>query len=470
MQILNERYYFSRYAHVVMKNNIYAFYHSLRMKPVYVKKEIYELLQYRRFENEGNDYLELENPDEAKLLRETIDVLLKNKILSENENTDDKVLPIFQKALRPPYIKTVFFIVTDHCNFGCKYCYLEKEIEKQGVKTSHMTKETAKQAVAFFARLTRLESKRFDEDKQIILYGGEPLINFDAVEIIMAEIKNLQKQQLLTKNLKINMISNASLITDNIAHKLKEYGIGLSISIDGDEDATNSSRCYANGKPVYNDIRRGMEICKQQGLPFGLSVTLTESSLKNPDETANIIFNTGAVSLGLNPILQTNDDIELPDSYAEKAADFIIESYQKYRKKGISEDRMMRKAIAFAQSKVYPFDCNAAGGNQIIITPEGKVGVCQGLIYAGNFIVTDIYDESFNPAQNETYIEWSKRSPLNMDECKDCIALGICGGGCPFVAERKEGSIWGIDRQFCVHAKKATKWLIFDLFEQATVG
>ncbi|MDZ7743785.1 MAG: SPASM domain-containing protein [Bacteroidota bacterium] len=467
MQSINEKYYFSNFAHVVSKNGIYAFYHSLRMKPVFVKKEIYELIMDRKHESPAKDYLEINPRDKNELIEQTIAALLDNKILSKDKNTDQEVLRVFRKSLKQPYVKTAFFLLTDKCNFACKYCYLEKEVEKRGKVPGHMSEETARQAVEFFARLTRLDSARFHEEKQIIFYGGEPLMNFAVLETILAEIKKLQHKQLLTKNLKLNMISNGSLITAGIARKMKESGIGLSISIDGDETATNSSRCYASGKPVYEDIRKGMDICKQENFPFGLSVTLTESSLNNTEKTSNIIFDTGAVSLGLNPILQTSDDIELPADYAERAADFIIESYQKYRKQGISEDRMMRKAHAFKHSTVYPFDCHAAGGNQIIVTPEGKVGICQGLMYAGKYDVTDVYDDSFVPTQNEIYLEWSKRSPLNMDECKDCLALGICGGGCPFVAESKEGSIWGIDRQFCVHAKKTTEWLIFDLFEQA---
>ncbi len=469
MQSISEKYYFSGFAHVVSKNDVYAFYHALKMKPVFVNKAIYETIMDRRIEDPEKDYIETKPEDKDELLEQTIAALLDNKILSKDKNTDEGVLKVFRKSLKQPYVKTAFFLVTDKCNFGCKYCYLEKEIEKGGKAPSHMSEKTARAAAAFFARLTRLDPARFDEEKQIIFYGGEPLMNFGVIENIIDEIKNLQHRQQLTKNLKLNMISNASLINADLARKMKELGISLSISIDGDESATNSSRCYASGKPVYNDIRRGMEICKEEGLPFGLSVTLTESSLENARGTRNIVFDTGAVSLGLNPILQTSDDIEMPADYAEKAADFILDSYQDYRKKGISEDRMMRKAHAFKNASVYPFDCHAAGGNQIIVTPEGKVGICQGLMYAGKYVVTDVYDDSFLPEQNEIYIEWSKRSPLNMDACKDCIALGICGGGCPFVAEHKEGSIWGIDRQFCVHAKKTTEWLIFDLFEKANV-
>lgn len=62
------------------------------------------------------------------------------------------------------------------------------------------------------------------------------------------------------------------------------------------------------------------------------------------------------------------------------------------------------------------------------------------------------------------------RSPLNMPECQDCPALGICGGGCPYQSELEMGSIWALDKRFCIHAKMTLEWLIWDLFKQTQVS
>lgn len=47
------------------------------------------------------------------------------------------------------------------------------------------------------------------------------------------------------------------------------------------------------------------------------------------------------------------------------------------------------------------------------------------------------------------YKEWQKRSPLYMEECYDCPALGICSGGCVINTERKFGTIHRPDPRFC---------------------
>lgn len=58
----------------------------------------------------------------------------------------------------------------------------------------------------------------------------------------------------------------------------------------------------------------------------------------------------------------------------------------------------------------------------------------------------------------------------NIFQCKNCPALGICGGGCPFQAEIEKGSIWDLDERFCIHAKLTLEWLIWDLLKQTQTG
>jgi len=53
-----------------------------------------------------------------------------------------------------------------------------------------------------------------------------------------------------------------------------------------------------------------------------------------------------------------------------------------------------------------------------------------------------------------------------MPECQGCFALGICGGGCPYQSELETGSIWGLDKRFCIHAKMTLEWLVWDLYKQ----
>ena len=62
--------------------------------------------------------------------------------------------------------------------------------------------------------------------------------------------------------------------------------------------------------------------------------------------------------------------------------------------------------------------------------------------------------------KDKNFIEWSQLTPVNHEECMECPALGICGGGCPINAMHlKPGNtIHSIDERFCVHSKKTLEF------------
>lgn len=76
------------------------------------------------------------------------------------------------------------------------------------------------------------------------------------------------------------------------------------------------------------------------------------------------------------------------------------------------------------------------------------------------------FTKGFDPEDHPYWKEWKMRSPLNMPQCFDCIALGNCGGGCPYSADVNSGNIWSIDKRFCVFSQKVIIFLVKDLIKQ----
>ena len=71
-----------------------------------------------------------------------------------------------------------------------------------------------------------------------------------------------------------------------------------------------------------------------------------------------------------------------------------------------------------------------------------------------------------NPLEHPLWNEWRQRSPLSMEQCRDCIALSLCGGGCPYSADIRHGTIWSLDDIFCVHAQKTVTFLLEELIQE----
>lgn len=460
--------FFSRYTHIFennFDNNILAYYHALRLKPVYVTRSMHEYVQEFIKTNDINTIKNKISADNFKMFKSLIDIMIQYKIIIADKGYDDKVLAAIKDSLPEPYISVCYFIMTEFCNLSCSYCFIENGMDANAHNRKIMSINTVKQGLDFYCRQISLKPELFNQEKSIIIYGGEPLTNFDNVCYLLDLIKDYKECGKLPNSLSVALLTNGTLMNDEIALKLSKYDLSVSISLDGADADANSCRKYRAGDSAYNDIIRGVDISMRHGLDCGLSVTLTDKSLESLDKMEKIVEETGVKSLGFNMIM-TDEFFQVSDDYNRKASMFVIESFQRFREKGIYEDRMMRKLKAFTKSKLYLFDCAAAGGNQMVIAPDGKVGCCHGALYNREYFPTSVDNIDFNPTTNKDYLAWADRTPINMEECQKCVALGICGGGCALTAKKNKGGLMDLDERFCVHAKMTLNWMIWDLFNQ----
>jgi len=456
---------FSRYLFTYERDNIIAMFHSLKMKPVYIEKKflslIEEIIKSDKFINNEQIKKTYSNGD---ALITVINALVENRVLNDSKNKDDEVISYFRNSLSTGNIKIAYFILAEACNLACPYCF-ENANDCSFDSDKIMSEEIAFKSIDFFEKMLSLYDSK-DEEKTIIFYGGEPLLNYNVLIKILKEIKKRKTNNDLWQNVSLSIVTNGVLLTENILKELVKYDVSVAISIDGPKYITDQNRIDKKGDSVFNEIMRGIHLCKENKIPLSLSMTLSEDAVKNNQDVMDFIEDVKPNAIGFN-ILMTDKDFQPYDNYNEEAADFLIRAFKKFRKENLYEDRMMRKVKSFVKSEVYPFDCGGTGANQVVLSSSGKVGICHGYLQDKKFFPTDVSNLDFNPKDDEVFNDWSKRSPLNMEECQDCIALGICGGGCPMNAERNLGSIWNLDERFCLHAKKTLEWMVWDLFDNS---
>lgn len=453
----------SRFTHIFELDTAVALYHSLRMKPVYLKKDTYENLQVWLASSFCIDYDTAPDSIKNEVLQ-----LKKWKILTCSEGEDDKVLEYIKSRIPSPAISVCYMILSEQCNLACKYCFLgnnDSEKRKQ-FDLQNMSIETADNAIEYFLRQLRLSGLDFEREKPVVIfYGGEPMVNYPVLVYIAEKLISLRKTEKCLKNLEMSIVTNGLLLDDEKILKLKDLGIGIAISIDGFTEQENEMRVDKNGEIVFKKILKKITRCQELGINVSLSVTLSEETIKNKENIIKLVEKYGIKSFGFN-IMMSSDTFVIPDSYNEAAAQFIIDEFIQLRELGIYEDRMMRKLDAFSKAQVYYSDCAATSGGQIVIAPNGKVGICHGCLHDKKYFVSDVSDKTFDCREDENFNEWSQRTPVNNEECLDCPALGICGGGCPLNAMylNEGNTIHSIDTRFCNHAKKTLNFLVHDLY------
>ncbi|MBN1159771.1 MAG: SPASM domain-containing protein [Candidatus Diapherotrites archaeon] len=102
------------------------------------------------------------------------------------------------------------------------------------------------------------------------------------------------------------------------------------------------------------------------------------------------------------------------------------------------------------------------------VMPDGSIGICHYAATVGIWCMGHVNDKGIEKKllTNDIIREWAERSPINMSECEDCPGLVMCGGGCPYQAYEKKGSIWALDENFCIHCKESINWLMHDLYRE----
>ncbi len=453
----------SRFTHSYDLGEAVALYHSLRMKPVYLSKDALKSLQAWLASSFCD---KIENAPEEILAE--VQELTKFKILTQTEDEDDRVLQFVKSKIPAPAVNVCYMIMSEQCNLACKYCFLGNNdcAKRSNFLLENMSPETADKAIDFFIRQIKESGLDSEENKPVLIfYGGEPMVNFEVLEHTAARVNELRKEEKCIRNIEMSMVTNGLLLNEARVSRLRELGVAIAISIDGFTEEANSMRVDVAGKPVFYRILDKLNMCKTMGVDVSLSVTLSEETIKNTKDILKLVDTYGVKAFGFN-IMMSSDTFVLPESYNEAAAQFIIDEFVELRERGIYEDRMMRKLKSFSKAQVYFSDCAATTGGQIVIAPNGQVGICHGCLHNKQYFVAHIDDDDFIAVKDENFIEWSQLTPVNHEECMDCPALGICGGGCPVNAMhlRPGNTIHSIDERFCVHSKKTLEFFIRDLY------
>ena len=378
----------------------------------------------------------------------SMEQILKDKgFIVENDDADDKTLNDCRKEILEPYISTAYFFLTKNCNLACRYCF-ERQSETKNSSEGGMSFDVFNRGLDFFQRLINLDKDRFNERKTIIFYGGEPFHNKKLLFSAITEIQNRIKKGDLPVQSKMLVVTNGTLMNDEDIQFIKKNGVTVTFSLDGDRQAS-ANRVYPDGETLaWDKATETFKKCVEAGIDLNIACTLSPETIARQKEVLDYFIRIGATNIGFNVILD-NDIIQLNTDYDDKAADFVTTAYRTLSDNNITENRTRRRLDVFKHKHPCLFDCNAAGGRQIAIAPNGDIGICHEHIMDKKHFITTIDDMEFDPKQSAEYKMWNKRSPLYIDSCQNCIALGVCGGGCVINSERKHDSIFIPDQRFC---------------------
>jgi len=432
-------------------NDKIAIFHTFLSKKMFGGKELKECL---------NDIKETGTGD-----IEIVEKLLENQFIIPESLPYKEFKENFIKSFRNMFYNTVpnitlmYFILTDRCNLECKYCFIEKGALKGNPHYGDMNWKTAKAGIDFF--INQIKSVG---EKMIIFYGGEPLLNFDVLKRTVSYAREKEKLGHFKGPVKFQIITNAVLVTPEIAKFFAEEKIILGISIDGPREIHEKMRVSKNSNGSFDETIRGYWLLKNAGTNLGISCTIGKHNIEVLDNVAEyFIKELGVKSVGFNlpNLIKGQEDLMIP---MEKIVENIIKAYAVCRKFGVVEDRLWNRRVrTFVEEQFWFTDC-AGCGNQIVVLPNGAVGPCHAFLGSTKYFESNVFREE-DLTNNPVWREWKKRAPIFMHQCYDCPAISICGGGCAYLAHENYGNILEKEKNICVFCNNVLEWLVGELYE-----
>ena len=137
------------------------------------------------------------------------------------------------------------FVVTTSCNMDCVYCQANNG---STVPNGFMTEDIAEKAVDIALQSPELHlSFEFQ--------GGEPLLNYP----VIAHIILYAEEHRGNHEIEFNLVSNLTMLTDEMLDFFEEHHCTLSTSLDGAKLIHDRNRPYRNGRGTFDDVVKGIK-------------------------------------------------------------------------------------------------------------------------------------------------------------------------------------------------------------------
>ncbi len=293
---------------------------------------------------------------------------------------------------------TVF--TTTDCNARCPYCY------ELGRPRRPMSDQTAHDAADYIVRACG------GGKVTLRWFGGEPLYNPGAIEIITGE---LRARGVPFRSL---MVSNGYLFDAETVRKAKrEWALErVQITLDGTEEQYNKIKRFLHAEgSAYRRVLENIGLLLDAGIKVSIRMNASRTNMEDlcrlTDELAERFRGQKKISLYSVLLRDFTEDGTHPETEA-KALAMWDDLQSRILSSGLGELKPLPRQL---QTN----GCMADNDGAVTILPDGRLGKCEheseqllvGSIYTG---VTDA----------ETAARWKAR--VEVPQCRTCVLSPMC--------------------------------------------
>lgn len=370
----------------------------------------------------------------SKYIKHLLDI----KFIFENEYKEEKWAP---SLLERP--KLVYLHLTAKCNLKCPYCYNQDHryelIQLTGKRDEQvMGRRIEGTKEDFFRVIDEAAALGFT---QVKITGGEALLNKNAIEIA-ARAKS--------HGLFVNLLTNATLITEDIAGRIGKAVDTVSISMDSADPKEHDA---VRGQGTHAKVLRAIETLRKAGMSrIHLNSVVTPVNMNSVGEFLDYAYN----DLKVREVTIAGSTMEVDDPNARwGAAEYTLTGAQ--FKHVVEQERRFYQIQRESQKNHHPVRNSSlrrtqcgVGNGLVSIEANGDVYPCQTM-HQPEFLCGNAFDSGLEYILENSGILKTMKS-LQVDilpECNVCPVRYVCSGGCRKEAYAKEGDLTARNRMMC---------------------
>lgn len=351
------------------------------------------------------------------------------------------------------YRPVVFWNITDRCNLSCTHCY-----NASGPASSTEGELTTAEAMAVIDDLAAMGVPL------ILFTGGEPLLRDDLFDLA---------RHAREKGLKMALSTNGTLITEDMAGRIRDAGIEYAgISLDGSTAATHDR--FRNYRGAFDATCAAFSACRKAGLRCGVRVTLTRENFPELEDLIDLSIRNGASRFCLYWLVPAGrgsdayDRLQLGKREVEDALTLLYRKAQETDPSVMefltvdapqdcihllaSMERDHSPDLEDAKELLSSLNGGCSAGTRVAnIDAQGNVWPCQ-FARSREFLVGNVRNKPFSTLwvekENPSLTLFRNKEMQFSGRCGSCQHHRICGGGCR-VRAHTAGGDFAAEDPFC---------------------
>ena len=335
----------------------------------------------------------------------------------------------FTDMMKGAPIKSMCLHISHDCNLRCKYCFASTGDFGKGRKL--MPVETGKKAIDFL--LTHSGNRH---NLELDFFGGEPLMNWDAVKEIVDYARS--KEEEYNKKFRFTVTTNGVLLDDDSIDYINKEMKNVVLSLDGRKCVNDNMRLAINGKGSYDVIVPKFQKLVEKRLQgdnkeYYARGTFTKNNLDFAQDVYHIADDLGFDQLSVEPVIA---DASEPYAITEEDLPTIFAEYEKLAVEMIRRKKEEGRCFNFfhfmidldqgpcAIKRLRGCGC---GNEYVSVTPDGDIYPCHQFVGNDEWKMGNLDDETLDVEMKDKF---ACSNIYTKGGCKDCWCKFYCSGGC----------------------------------------